>query len=76
MIDGVAAGAAFGVLFIAMAKAGQHSGLWPIAMARCCHNPIAGPGRIPARRVIRWLGSVARCLVLLRENRWLAATSQ
>ena len=32
LTDGLAAGAAFGVLFIAMAKAGQHSGLWPVAV--------------------------------------------
>jgi uncharacterized membrane protein len=31
MMDGLAAGAAFGILFIALAKAGQHSGLWPVA---------------------------------------------
>jgi drug/metabolite transporter (DMT)-like permease len=32
LMDGLAAGAAFGVLFVAMAKAGQHSGLWPVAV--------------------------------------------
>lgn len=32
LTDGLAAGVAFGVLFIAMAKAGQHSGLWPVAV--------------------------------------------
>jgi hypothetical protein len=32
LTDGLAAGAAFGVLFVAMAKAGQHSGLWPVAV--------------------------------------------
>jgi uncharacterized membrane protein len=31
MIDGLTAGAAFGVLFIAMARAGSHAGLWPVA---------------------------------------------
>jgi uncharacterized membrane protein len=31
MIDGLSAGAAFGVLFIAMARAGSHDGLWPVA---------------------------------------------
>ena len=29
--DGLAAGAAFGVLFIGLAQAGPHAGLWPIA---------------------------------------------
>ena len=31
MVDGLSAGAAFGVLFIAMARAGSHAGLWPVA---------------------------------------------
>lgn len=31
LIDGLGAGAAFGVLFIALARAGSHDGLWPVA---------------------------------------------
>jgi len=31
LIDGLSAGAAFGVLFIALARAGSHAGLWPVA---------------------------------------------
>lgn len=31
LVDGLSAGAAFGVLFIAMARAGSHDGLWPVA---------------------------------------------
>lgn len=31
LVDGLSAGTAFGVLFIAMARAGSHDGLWPVA---------------------------------------------
>lgn len=31
LVDGLSAGAAFGVLFIALARAGSHDGLWPVA---------------------------------------------
>ncbi|HJP79347.1 MAG TPA: EamA family transporter [Pseudonocardiaceae bacterium] len=31
LLDGLAAGAAFGLMFVALAKAGTHSGLWPVA---------------------------------------------
>jgi drug/metabolite transporter (DMT)-like permease len=31
LLDGLAAGLAFGILFIGLAQAGQHAGLWPVA---------------------------------------------
>jgi uncharacterized membrane protein len=31
LFDGLAAGVAFGILFIGLAQAGQHAGLWPVA---------------------------------------------
>lgn len=31
LLDGLAAGAAFGLMFVALAKAGTHAGLWPVA---------------------------------------------
>ena len=31
VLDGIAAGVAFGVMFIGLAQAGSHSGLWPVA---------------------------------------------
>jgi len=40
LLDGLAAGAAFGVLFIAMAKAGSHSGLWPVAAETTSSLPL------------------------------------
>jgi drug/metabolite transporter (DMT)-like permease len=31
LFDGLAAGVAFGILFIGLAQAGQHAGMWPVA---------------------------------------------
>lgn len=31
LLDGLTAGAAFGLMFVALAQAGQHAGLWPVA---------------------------------------------
>jgi drug/metabolite transporter (DMT)-like permease len=60
LVDGLTAGAAFGVLFIAMAKAGPHAGLWPVAaenvsalllilVLKLASKPEPTPGTRPVR---------------------------
>jgi len=60
MTDGLAAGAAFGVMFIALAQAGQGAGLWPVASEQTSSLllvlVIAIRSRVPLRPAIRAAG--------------------
>jgi uncharacterized membrane protein len=60
MTDGLAAGAAFGVMFIGLAQAGQGAGLWPVASEQTSSLllvlVIAIRSRVPLRPAIRAAG--------------------
>jgi drug/metabolite transporter (DMT)-like permease len=60
MTDGLAAGAAFGVMFIGLAQAGQGAGLWPVASEQTSSLllvlVIAIRSRVPLRPAIRSAG--------------------
>jgi drug/metabolite transporter (DMT)-like permease len=60
MTDGLAAGAAFGVMFIGLAQAGQGAGLWPVASEQTSSLllvlAIAIRTRVPLRPAIRAAG--------------------
>ncbi len=60
MTDGLAAGAAFGVMFIGLAQAGQGAGLWPVASEQTSSLLlvliIAIRSRVPLRPAIRAAG--------------------
>ena len=60
MFDGLAAGLAFGILFIGLAQAGRHAGLWPVASeqtgALLITLAVAVKSRQPLRIPVRALG--------------------
>jgi drug/metabolite transporter (DMT)-like permease len=60
LTDGLAAGAAFGVMFIGLAQAGQGAGLWPVASEQTSSLllvlAIAIRTRVPLRPAIRAAG--------------------
>jgi drug/metabolite transporter (DMT)-like permease len=60
MTDGLAAGAAFGVMFIGLAQAGQGAGLWPVVSEQTSSLllvlVIAIRSRVPLRPAIRAAG--------------------
>jgi drug/metabolite transporter (DMT)-like permease len=60
LVDGLVAGVAFGVLFIGLAQAGQHDGLWPVASeqtgALLITLAVAVKSRQPLRIPVRDLG--------------------
>jgi uncharacterized membrane protein len=60
MTDGLAAGAAFGVMFIGLAQAGQGAGLWPVTSEQTSSLllvlVIAIRSRVPLRPAIRAAG--------------------
>jgi drug/metabolite transporter (DMT)-like permease len=60
LTDGLAAGAAFGFLFIGLAQAGQGSGLWPVAAEQTGSLllvlAVAVKSRVPLRPAIRAAG--------------------
>jgi len=61
LFDGLAAGVAFGILFIGLAQAGQHAGLWPVASeqtgALLVTLAVAVKSRQPLRVPVRDLGT-------------------
>jgi drug/metabolite transporter (DMT)-like permease len=60
LVDGLAAGLAFGVLFIGLAQAGRHAGLWPVASETTgtllITLAVAVKSRQPLRIPVRALG--------------------
>jgi drug/metabolite transporter (DMT)-like permease len=60
MTDGLAAGAAFGVMFVGLARAGQGAGLWPVVSEQTSSLllvlVIAIRSRVPLRPAIRAAG--------------------
>lgn len=86
VIDGVLAGVGFGVLFIGLGRAGEDSGLWPVAAAAISSlvvlviaAVIGGATRLPSPRVaagaaaIGGLGATATVLFFLATHRGLLA---
>ena len=60
LLDGLAAGLAFGILFIGLAQAGRHAGLWPVASeqtgALLPVLAVAVKSRVPLRIPVRAAG--------------------
>jgi uncharacterized membrane protein len=60
LLDGLGAGVAFGILFIALAQAGQNAGLWPVACEQAGSLLVvlaaAARTRVPLRAAIRLAG--------------------
>jgi uncharacterized membrane protein len=60
LVDGLAAGLAFGILFVGLAQAGRHSGLWPVASEQTgmllITLAVAVKSRQPLRIPVRALG--------------------
>jgi drug/metabolite transporter (DMT)-like permease len=74
LFDGLAAGLAFGILFIGLAQAGQHAGMWPVAseqtgtllvtlaVAAASREPLKLPVRAAGLPVLAGASSVAAAL--------------
>ena len=63
VVDGLASGAGFGLLFIALSRAGDRAGLWPIVAGMVVSSVLLGVSTAVARPP--WQGSSMLVLVLI-----------